>query len=99
MEKALTVLAKEYVAAGDGTPEVIFFISKAANDISKKIGDLTSKGGGKKWSGAGNDPALLVVNIPDKGAFHESDETDITPETVKSFIGKIKDGSATRLQL
>jgi len=99
VEKALTALAKEYVAAGDGTPEVIFFISKAANDISKRIGELTKKGGGKKWSGAGNDPALLVVNISDKGAFHESDETDITPEKVKSFLGKVKDGSATRLQL
>eukprot|EP01063_Lacrimia_lanifica_P036695 TRINITY_DN7357_c0_g1_i1.p1 TRINITY_DN7357_c0_g1~~TRINITY_DN7357_c0_g1_i1.p1 ORF type:complete len:497 (+),score=183.00 TRINITY_DN7357_c0_g1_i1:224-1492(+) len=99
VEQALLATANEYIANGNGTPEVIFFISKQSSGISSRIAQLTKSAGSARCGAPGNDPLMLCLNLSENGAFYESAETDITVDNVKAFIASVQSKAAKRLQL
>jgi len=44
-------------------------------------------------------PKLMIINIPDNGAFHDGPEGEITPDSVEKFVAAFKASTLERKQL
>merc|ERR1712071_227854 len=63
----------------------------AHDGLSERIRELTKLPAADK----AEDPAMIMLDIPDDGAYYKTDETDITVENVMKFVASPGD----RLQL
>jgi len=90
-----TRLAKEKKDSAEG-PEVLFFYAFEPSGMASQVRNLCKLPSVEK---SGTDPVLILLNIPENGAFYQSDATEITAETVGTFLEFFKAGSLERKQL
>jgi nucleoredoxin len=90
-----TRLAKEKKSSAEG-PELIFFYAFEPSAMATQVRALCKLPVVEK---SGTDPVMILLNIPDKGGFYQSDATDVTMETVNTFLDSFKAGSLERKQL
>merc|ERR1711977_72739 len=98
-------LAKKYIEKAKQTgedPEYIFLISKGGQKTgpAEHLKAFTKKEAGDTISGAQakKQPVMMLLDIPDKGGFYLSDTDDvqITTETIAAFIAHKEAGRAKR---
>ena len=87
-------LAKQKVNTPEG-PELLFFYAFKPSRMGSVLREKTQVGPVEKASS----PLLLLLNIPDNGAYYLSPATEISAETVGSFIEAFKAGALERKQL
>lgn len=61
--------------------------------------DYCEECNGKAGSGSALPPKLMLINIPDDGAFFEGPEGDVTADVVGKFVASFEAGSLERKQL
>eukprot|EP01062_Namystynia_karyoxenos_P025418 TRINITY_DN19_c0_g1_i2.p1 TRINITY_DN19_c0_g1~~TRINITY_DN19_c0_g1_i2.p1 ORF type:complete len:457 (+),score=186.82 TRINITY_DN19_c0_g1_i2:96-1373(+) len=86
---AIEPLAREMKqAGGDDGPTCIFLISKAAGGVVDQIGALTKKNGGPRCENPCSDgkPLVMLFDIPSGGAFYVSPMTEVTTDSLRSFV-------------
>lgn len=76
-------------------PEIIFFYAFQNSGISDQIRRLCQLGAVAQATS----PQMVLLNIPDNGGFYLSDATEITADTVGSFIDGFKNKTLERKQL
>eukprot|EP00401_Gymnodinium_catenatum_P042562 CAMPEP_0117563060 /NCGR_PEP_ID=MMETSP0784-20121206/55295_1 /TAXON_ID=39447 /ORGANISM="" /LENGTH=425 /DNA_ID=CAMNT_0005360685 /DNA_START=131 /DNA_END=1408 /DNA_ORIENTATION=+ len=85
---ALEPLAKRYrqEAKSKGSdPEYIFVMAKGGGPM-EQLKALTKKDAGEDIEKAGNQPVMVLFDIPDDGAFYLAETHDITTENVEAFL-------------
>ena len=86
----LEPIAKAAKAKGDG---MLFFYASTEGRVGSQIRSLTKSGN------ASATPKLLLLDIPDEGAYFVSPATTCTTDTVTSFLEAYKAGMLERKQL
>merc|ERR1712113_1050886 len=85
---ALEPLAKRYIAdakSKDDDPECIFILAKGGGPI-EQLKALTKKEAGDAYEKAGDNPVMLLFDIPSDGAFYIAETNEITTESVEAFL-------------
>jgi nucleoredoxin len=90
-----TSLAKDKKDSSIG-PDMIFFYAFEPSGIASQIRNLCGLPAVEK---SGDDPVMIMLDIPDRGGFYVSDATEINADTVQSFIDGYKGRSLERKQL
>lgn len=90
-----TRLAKDKKDSAEG-PEMLFFYAFEPSGMASQVRSLCKLPAVEK---SGDDPVMILLNIPDQGGFYVSDAKEVTAETVGAFIDGFKAGSLTRQQL
>lgn len=90
-----TRLAKEKKDSADG-PELLFFYAFEPSGMASQVRSLCKLPAVEK---SGDDPVMILLNIPDKGGFYKSDATEVTTATVQAFVEGFQAGSLERQQL
>jgi nucleoredoxin len=97
-EEAISPLAKKYINAakekGEDDPNVCFMIATESGGISGQLRNMMSLA-----TLPPAQPKLMLINIPDDGAFYDGPEGEITPEAVEQFVNAFEAGSLERKQL
>merc|ERR1711924_508132 len=97
VEAAMAPIAQRFLngqkSAGEDAPEIAFMIATEAGDISMQLRNLMS------MPEAGGQPKLMIINIPDNGAFHDGPEGEITQDSVETFVAAFKASTLERKQL
>jgi len=94
-------LAKKYIVEAqkaDEDPKYIFLIAKGGGPI-EQLKSLTQKAAGEDIAKAGDQPVMLLFDIPDNGGFYLSPATEITTDSIAAFIKSKEEGNEKRLQL
>jgi len=86
----LTPLAEARKAAGD---DILFFHAPAVEGPTEQIRKLTKIGEPTA------SPQLVLLDIPDEGGFYTSPATEVTADTITTFLDMYKAGSLERQQL
>jgi nucleoredoxin len=113
IEQAMEPLAKkmktEAKAQGDDNPRVAFLIVTENSGLAPKVREMLSlptlppskhensiedKEGGETFQAK-----LMIVDIPDEGAYYEGPEGDVTAETVQTLVDNYLAKSLERKQL
>mmetsp|Transcript_19040 Transcript_19040/g.42851 ORF Transcript_19040/g.42851 Transcript_19040/m.42851 type:complete len:285 (-) Transcript_19040:265-1119(-) len=96
--EAMTTLAQQYLdrqkAAGEEEPAMAFAIATEAGGIAERIRTLT-----ELPKDVGTLPQLLLLDIPDDGAFYSGPEGEFTSATVAKFVADYEAKALTRRQL
>jgi nucleoredoxin len=83
--EAMTPLAQQYIekqkSAGEEDPAVAFMIATEAEGIAQRIREIM-----KLPKSGGPEPQLMLINIPDEGAFYLGPEGAVTPSAVAKFV-------------
>jgi len=87
----LTPIAEATKAAGDST---CFFYASSVGGPTEQIRKLAKLGEPSKGV-----PQMLLLDIPDDGAYYTSDAIEVTAETVTAFLEAYKAKSLERKQL
>jgi len=96
IERSMTEVAKRYIAEkGEDDPKYIFLMVKADGGMVDQMKALTRKDGGE----IGEDPTLILFDIPDNGGFYKGETSEISVDTINLFIKQKEDGVSKRLQL
>jgi nucleoredoxin len=99
-EEAMTPLAKKYIdaakAKGEDEPEIAFVIATSTGGIADRLRQMT---GLPTECAAGALPRLILMNIPDDGAYFTGPEGAITMEVVETFVADFSAGRLERRQL
>jgi hypothetical protein len=90
-----TRLAKEKKVTAEG-PEMIFFYAFEPSGMASQVRTLCKLPAVEK---SGDNPVMVLLNIPDRGGFYLSDATEVTADTVRAFIDGFKAGALERKQL
>lgn len=90
-KEQLMACAKQ--AKDKGEEALYFTASKAGGDIAGKVRQLTKVGT------PDDKPKLVLLDIPNDGAYYVSPATEITHDTVTSFMEMYKAGALERQQL
>jgi nucleoredoxin len=88
--KALEPIAK---AAVDKEEEMAFLFARKEGGPTKQIRELT------KLGDATDKPQLVLIDIPDSGAYYVSPASEITPDAVQSFLDMYKAKALERQQM
>jgi hypothetical protein len=84
--------AKAYTPSG---PDLIFFYSFAPSDISDRVRRICDLQPAK----SSTSPIMIILDIPDSGAFYKSTASEVTEATIGEFINAFQSKSLPRLQL
>jgi nucleoredoxin len=87
-------LAKDKANTPEG-PELLFFYAFEPSSVSTQVRKLCKLPPPEK----AEDPAMVLLNIPDRGGFYLSDATEVSTTTIQSFLDKFKSGGLERKQL
>jgi len=87
---ALTPLAEARKAAGD---EIIFFYAPVTEGPTEQIRKLTKIGAPLA------SPQIVLLDIPDEGGYYTSPATEVTAETITTFLDMYTAGALDRQQL
>jgi nucleoredoxin len=100
-EEAMAPLARRYLdkakAAGEEDPEVSFMIAKAAGGITAQLRKMMSLP--EVGTGSALPCKLMLINIPDDGAFFEGPEGPVTTAAAERLVADFEAGSLERKQL
>jgi len=86
----LTPIAEASKAAGE---ETVFLYAGATGGPTEQIRKLTKMGPPTAT------PQMMLMDIPDEGGYYVSPATEVTPDTVGSFLEMYKAGGLERKQL
>jgi len=99
VEDALQPLAEKYIAdaktQGDEDPQLAFVIATEGGGLSDKLRELLNMASANPES----PPRLMLVDIPDDGAYYEGPEGEITAAVVDQFVSNYTSKSLERKQL
>merc|ERR1712196_168302 len=99
VEQAMAPIAEEFLkkqkAAGEDAPELAFMIGTESGGISTQLREVMSM----PELPPSKKPKLMILNIPDDGAFHEGPEGEITPVRVAKFVADFQASTLERKQL
>jgi len=99
-EEAMTPIAKKYIddakAKGEDEPEVAFMIATSSGGIGDRLRQMT---GLPTEIPAEAAPRLILMNIPDDGAYFTGPEGAITKDIVEKFVADFSAGKLERQQL
>jgi nucleoredoxin len=99
-EEAMTPFAKKYIeeakAKGEEEPEIAFMIATSSGGIGDRLRQMT---GLPTEIPAEAPPRLILMNIPDDGAYFTGPEGAITKEIVETFVADFSAGKLERQQL
>jgi len=103
-ERSMEPIAKSFVddakKKGEACPEISFMIAKGTAGISTQLRSMLSL---EALPPSPREhempPKLMLINIPDDGAYYAGPEGDITPDALKKFVQDFKDGLLERMQL
>lgn len=90
-----TRLAQEKKDSADG-PEVLFFYAFAPSPMASQVRTLCKLPAVEK---SGDDPVMILLNIPDQGAFYVSADSEVTSSSVGALLDGFKAGTLQRKQL
>jgi len=97
-EEAMTPIAKKYIeeakAKGEEEPEIAFMIATSSGGIGDRLREMTGLP-----TTAEAPPRLILMNIPDDGAYFTGPEGAITKEIVETFVADFSAGKLERQQL
>merc|ERR1712224_319500 len=97
VEAAMAPTAQKFLdqqkAAGEDAPQVAFMIGTESAGISMQLRKMMS------MAEESMAPKLMMINIPDNGAFHEGPEGEITAESVVKFVEAFQASTLERKQL
>lgn len=105
VEAAMAPVAQRFLdqqkSAGEDAPEIAFMIGTEAGDIGMQLRKIMSMPEIPAEAGSvvSLQPKLMIINIPDNGAFHEGPEGEITPDNVEKFVAAFKASTLERKQL
>merc|ERR1711988_916423 len=86
----LKPIAEASKAAGN---EMLFFASSSSEGAVEQVRKLT------KLSAVSELPQLLLIDIPNDGAFHVAEPADVSTDSITTFLDAYKKGSLERKQL
>lgn len=92
MEAVAAPMMAEAKAKGEDAP-LCFFTGKSAGGITDRVRQLCQGGT------AGEQVQLFLLDIPDNGGFYKSSITEITQDSLSSFIDSYKKKTLERQQL
>jgi len=92
-EASKAVLEPIAEAKKSAREEVLFFYAPSADGPTGRVRELTQIG---KPSSV---PQIVLLDIPDSGAFYVSDATEVTADAIESFLTAYKAGRLARQQL
>lgn len=87
-------LAKAKAATPEG-PEMIFFYAFKPSQMASRIRELCKL----PRVEVAEDPTMILLNIPDRGGYYKSDDTDVNVDTIGKFISAFNAGNLERKQL
>lgn len=87
--------AKDKKDTADG-PEMLFFYAFEPSNMASQVRSLCKLSAVEK---SGDEPVMILLNIPDNGGFYVSDAKEVTSETIEAFINDFKAGKLERKQL
>lgn len=90
-----TRLAKEKKSSPEG-PEMLFFYAFAPSGMASQVRALCKLPAVEK---SGDEPVMILLNIPDQGAFYVSAASEVSPATVGALLDGFKAGTLQRQQL
>merc|ERR1711985_35896 len=100
MGEAMTPFAKKYIeeakAKGEEEPEIAFMIAVSSGGIGDRLRQMT---GLPTEIPTEAPPRLILMNIPDDGAYFTGPEGAITKEIVEKFVADFSAGKLERQQL
>jgi nucleoredoxin len=99
---AMKPLATKYYAESQATEDdikYIFMVSKASGGVVDQLKKLTQKDAAEEFRDAGDEPVMMLFDIPDNGGFYVSSEHNITTASIEKFISDKESGVLTRKQL
>jgi nucleoredoxin len=77
-------------------PDILFFYAFEPSDIASRVRQLCKLPTVEK---SGDDPVMIMLNIPDNGGYYVSKATEVTSTTIENFVDEFKAGSLERIQL
>merc|ERR1711862_499591 len=100
VQDAMEPLARKFLdeakVAGDDEPKVSFMIAKSSDEISSQLRKLMSLEDDSECSAPCR---LMLINIPDDGAFYEGPKGEFTSAALEDFVSSFLSGAAERKQL
>jgi len=95
IEAAFTPIAKDIAAKGkaSGEPEFICFIGTESSGPVPQVKQLT------KQADAKTTPTLMILDIPDNGGYYVSPATEVTADTITSFLDMYRAKALDRQQM
>merc|ERR1712054_409355 len=85
VEAAMAPIAQQFLdqqkTTGEVAPQVAFMIATESGEIGMQLRKIMSMPEAPELQ-----PKLMMINIPDDGAFHEGPAGEITPASVEKFV-------------
>jgi len=99
--EALKPLGRKYYDEGQSKGEDVkyIFLTAKSPDSLEQIKALTQKDAADDFRDAGDEPLMLLFDIPDNGGFYVSSEHSITTANIEKFLSDKEAGVLTRKQL
>jgi nucleoredoxin len=96
-EEAMLPIAKKYIdeakAKGEDDPEISFMIATSPEGISEQLRQMTGLPEPQAT------PRMILMNIPDDGAYYTCPEGEVTKESVENFVADFFADKLERQQL
>eukprot|EP00611_Tribonema_gayanum_P032890 TRINITY_DN9985_c0_g1_i1.p1 TRINITY_DN9985_c0_g1~~TRINITY_DN9985_c0_g1_i1.p1 ORF type:complete len:305 (+),score=77.27 TRINITY_DN9985_c0_g1_i1:57-917(+) len=91
--EAAAVLSK----GGGGGGVQLWFYAAGSGGVVQRVRTMCGLGAASADAGA----QMIILDLPDRGAYYVSDASEVTPETLAAFVGAFNDGKRglTRKQL
>merc|ERR1711924_302508 len=100
IEEAMTSVAKQYIekqkAAGEESPEFNFIIATEDAGIAPRLRELLSLPALNPEKQGVSPAKLMLVDIPNDGAFYEGPSGAISTTVLEKFLSEYKTGSLER---
>jgi nucleoredoxin len=87
--------AKDKKDTPDG-PEILFFYAFEPSNMASQVRNLCKLPAVNK---SGNDPVMILLDIPDNGGYYVSNATEVTSDAIGAFVDAFKAGALERKQL
>merc|ERR1719235_439236 len=103
-EAAMTPIAKRFLdqqkSSGEDSPQIAFMMATESGGIGMQLRKMMSMPEVPEAGVAASlQPKLMIVNIPEDGAFHEGPEGEITADVVEKLVGAFQSSTLERKQL
>jgi len=101
--EAMTPIAEKFIAEakaqGEDSPRMAFLIVTESEGLAPRLRGMMSMTALAPAGDVAVDPKLMIVDIPDDGAYYEGVEGTVTPATVQKFVDAYLANTLERKQL
>jgi len=103
VEAAMAPIAQRFIdqqkSAGEDAPQVAFMIGTESGGICMQLRKIMSMPELPESGAVSVQPKLMIINIPDDGAFYEGPDEEITADNVEKFVAAFQASTLERKQL